>query len=256
MLLPLQKGIVYGPIESRRLGSSLGVNVLPPEKKICTFNCAYCQYGWTHAHRNVIKPEDRLPSVEQVLESVEKALRAMEPKPAYITFSGNGEPTLHPAFDQLVEGIIELRNRLAPRARTAILSNSTQATDPRTREILSKLDLRMMKLEAGNELVFHRYNRPCPGVTLEGIVSGLRSMEDVTVQVLFSAGPGGNYEPRHLLEWLDRIELVRPKHVQLYTLDRPSPSRSLRALKKQELAAIRDELLKRNISTAVYGGNT
>ncbi|MFQ5825374.1 MAG: radical SAM protein, partial [bacterium] len=127
MVLPLQTSIIYGPIKSRRLGNSLGINLLSTEKKICTFNCVYCQYSWTKIHSLKIENKVLLPRVPEVLKAVETALRTIHPKPAYITFSGNGEPTLHPDFTEIVDGVIQLRNRFAPCSNTAILTNSTQA---------------------------------------------------------------------------------------------------------------------------------
>lgn len=252
MVLPLQNDIVYGPIKSRRLGISSGINVLSTEKKICTFNCVYCQYGWTRIHRSRTTKSDRLPEVTQVLEAVEKALRTIHPKPPYITFSGNGEPTLHPNFAEIVDGVIQLRNRFAPRSHTAILTNSTQAIHGHIRKAIAKLDLKMMKLECGSEDVFQRYNRPCGGVNLKHLVSSLQLMENVTIQALFSTGPAGNYDVEHLDEWIEKIHLISPQHVQLYTLDRRYPCNNICPLKEVELQLIKKRLQKRNISAEVY----
>ena len=129
MLLPLKDGFVYGPVRSRRLGASLGINVLPPGQKVCNFDCLYCQYGWTEPEPLGEAAEIAFPAAESILIAVGKALLALPEPPAYLTFSGHGEATLHPELGELVDGVIVMRDRLAPGARTAILSNSTRVCD-------------------------------------------------------------------------------------------------------------------------------
>lgn len=252
MLLPLQKGIIYGPVRSRRLGWSLGINLLSTQKKICTFNCVYCQYGWTAVHGKKITETFQWPSVAEVLAALEEALRNINSSPAYITFSGNGEPTGHPNFDEIGEAVIRLRNRFSPHSKTAILSNSSLVTDSRIRDAIAKLDVRIMKLDCGNEEIFQKYNFPCCGIDLKDIINALQSMQDITIQALFTGGVAGNYDSAHLDEWIEKIKQISPIHVQLYTLDRDYPSNNIHALEKDDLHLIQKRLEMANVRADVY----
>ena len=239
MLLELQKNVIYGPVQSRRLGRSLGVNVLPAGIKVCTFDCLYCQYGWTRFHGNTFGPNVLFPSVSDVLDAVKTTLESLAPPPAYITFSGNGEPTLHPDFPHIVQGITKLRDRFSPGAKTAILSNATTVSDPAVRDALANLDIRIMKFECGTSETFKTYNRPCRGIDFDEVIDGLASLPDVTIQALFTSGPSGNYRPEDVEAWMAKLKKIAPAFVQLYTLDRGTPSRSIFSLTKQELLAIK-----------------
>lgn len=196
MLLELQQTIIYGPVRSRRLGRSLGINVLPARRKVCSFNCVYCQYGWEESVGRADIEASTFPAVEEIERAVKAALAGIDPPPAYVTFSGNGEASLHPDFTDLVERITHLRDRLAPAAQTAILSNSSTASDPEVRQALSRLDVRIMKLDVGCPQDLTAYNRPAATVELETILDGLTSLKDVTIQTLFSTGPMGNCHPQ------------------------------------------------------------
>jgi wyosine [tRNA(Phe)-imidazoG37] synthetase (radical SAM superfamily) len=237
--IPPQRGIVYGPVRSRRLGRSLGINLLPAGRKVCTFDCVYCQYGWTDRGAIAAMTSGDWPGADVVLGAVEAALaRLSDDPPAYLTFSGNGEPTLHPRFGAIVAGVKELRDCLAPRARTAVLSNSSRVGSPGVRAALAALDQRIMKLDAGTEEGFQRVSRPVDGLTLASVVEGLRALEDVTIQTLLVAGPDGNLEPREIEAWLKCIAAIRPVAVQLYTLDRGTPSDRIEAAGEEELRAV------------------
>ncbi len=267
MLLGPKRSVTYGPVRSRRLGASLGINALPPGLKVCTFDCLYCQYGWTD--RALV---DRLvtgrdascapgaggdggacfPSVDEVLEGVDEALARCSAPPAYLTFSGNGEPTLHPDFPALVDGVIRIRDRRAPTARTAVLSNSTRAGDAVVRDALRRLDVRIMKLDAGTPATFERYNRPVEEASLDAIVEALRCLGSVTIQSLFAGGPAGNASPAEVGAWVERVGEVAPLEVQLYTLDRAWPSALIERLDDADLAAIRSALASRGIAARIF----
>jgi len=255
MLLDLQAGIIYGPVRSRRLGRSLGINILPAERKVCSFDCLYCQYGFSRGRtrEEAGKEGYRLPTVTEVLSAVERAVLNLSPPAAYLTFSGNGEATLHPGFKEIVLGLREIRDRLCPGSKTAILSNSTTVNDPLIRGALALLDVRIMKLDAGTEEMFSRYNRPAKGITLADTVAGLAVLENVTIQSLFTKGPVGNFTPGHLEAWVEQIKKISPIFVQLYTLDRESPTSSLIPVDKSELFYIRSLLEKENIASGVFG---
>jgi wyosine [tRNA(Phe)-imidazoG37] synthetase (radical SAM superfamily) len=252
MLLALQKNIVYGPVNSRRLGRSLGINILPAGKKICTFNCLYCQYGWTDYDmvKNVQKED--FPGTEMIISSVEEALAGLGEPPAYLTFSGNGEATIHPDFPEIVDGLIKLRNRTAPGSKTAILSNSTLADNENVRKALAKLDARIMKLDAGSQAVFASYNDPMDDIILDSITDALMLLKDVTIQSLFTGGLLGNYSQSTVDDWIAKIKKIKPVSVQIYTLDRGTPSLSISRLDTADLNKIKLLLDKENIKSEVF----
>ena len=177
MVYALQTSCVYGPINSRRLGRSLGVNLLPSDVKLCTFDCVYCHYGRTDV--KAVDPTEAnitFPALFRVVDELEHVLqgfKANNDAPDYITFSGNGEPTLHPSFDQIVDRVKVLRDQSVPNVPVAILSNSTTVHLPHVRQTLMKLDRRIMKLDAGSEEVFVAVNRPHASVSLSEIIDGL-----------------------------------------------------------------------------------
>jgi wyosine [tRNA(Phe)-imidazoG37] synthetase (radical SAM superfamily) len=249
MLLELQSTIIYGPIRSRRIGTSLGVNILPPKIKICSFDCLYCQYGWTDFS---LMENAEYPRPEEAGKALEEALDRLSEPPRWITFSGNGEPTLHPEFGRIVDLVIEVRDSRAPGAGTAILSNSTTVHRPEIREALEKLDLRIMKLDAGTPDAFASYNRPAQGITLEIVVEGLAELDDVTIQSLFTKGPAGNSSEGHISAWIEHLKRIEPVMVQIYSLDRGFPSREIGELDPEELEEIRARLEAEGIPAKVF----
>ncbi|MEJ2634740.1 MAG: radical SAM protein [Calditrichia bacterium] len=251
-MLGLQKGIIYGPVNSRRLGRSLGINLSPIKYKLCTFDCLYCQYGWTKIHGRTVEYPGLLPALPDVLQAIEASLSHLSPKPDYITFSGNGEPTLHPRFGEIVDGVIELRDRLSPQSRTAVLSNSATADEPKVSNAIAKLDVKIMKLDCGTEECFLTYNRPCEGSTLEKIVRGLTAIPAVTIQTLFTAGQAGNYTEHNLEAWMRLLRKIHPIAVQIYTLDRGYPSKEIDPLTNDQLIHVQDELAKEGTNAAAY----
>ncbi|GAB4375703.1 MAG: radical SAM protein [Calditrichia bacterium] len=252
MTIPLQRGIVYGPVNSRRLGLSLGINVLPTRQKVCSLNCLYCQYGWTKFHTRLLTQREFLPTVPEILRAVEESLQMVYPQPAYITFSGNGEPTLHPNFPELVAGVIRLRDRYAPSARTAVLSNSTRIDDARIRDAIEQLDMRIMKLDCGNGVCFQSFNRPAPGINFETIVHWLMAMRGITIQSLFTGGPQGNYSPDNIRDWINIVKEISPRAVQIYTLDRGYPAKSITPATPEMLKHLKKRLQSEGIEGEVY----
>jgi wyosine [tRNA(Phe)-imidazoG37] synthetase (radical SAM superfamily) len=252
MLLPLQRGIIYGPVQSRRLGRSLGINVLPTGRKVCNFDCRYCQYGWTDRAALAAMTESEYPAVTEVLEALSSALGALPEPPHYLTFSGNGEATLHPRFGEIIGGVNAIRDRHAPKARTAILSNSARAMDRDIREALMRLDVRIMKLDCGTEARFARLNRPVGGITLEAITEGLRALPDTTLQTLLVGGPYGNLDDAETRAWLERVKRIRPRRVQLYTLDRKAPDQDLVPATREQLEEIRARVMELGFEAEVF----
>lgn len=251
MLIGLQRDIIYGPVHSRRLGLSLGINLLPADKKVCPFNCVYCQYGWTKAHQTEID-DNRLPSVKAVRQALEEALMSMPIHPAYITFSGNGEPTLHPDFGKIVDEVNAIRDRLVPNFKTAILSNSALVFKKDIREALARLDHRIMKLDCGAAPVFREYNQPCPGITLDNIIKGLTQLSGITIQSLWTDGQAGNLQPDNVDQWIERLTRISPLMVQIYTLDRGTPSRGLKPASDGQLQQIRAQVKKAGFRAEIF----
>jgi wyosine [tRNA(Phe)-imidazoG37] synthetase (radical SAM superfamily) len=252
MLLELQKHIIYGPINSRRLGRSLGINILPLKKKVCTFNCVYCQYGWTRTDAQEELQNSHWITAEQVLQAVEEGLRTCSPLPDFLTFSGNGEATMHPDFPQIVDGLIEIRDRISPNTKTAILSNSTLINESKVRKAIDKIEYKIMKLDAGTTEIYNRINRPCIPVQLEEIVAGLKSMKDIIIQTMWVGGAEGNYTPDHIPHWLEKVKSISPTFVQLYSLDRGYPSRNIEKVSKESLLDIKEMVTKAGIKAEVY----
>ena len=223
-LMSLHPGVVYGPVRSRRLGRSLGVNVLPPDAKLCTFNCLYCQYGWTRSVRRSDAAPVAWPSPPEVTRAVSSALDELDRLGTAvdrITLAGHGEPTLHPAFPEIVDALRDLRSARAPGTAVAVLSNSTTASEPRIQEALSRLDERYMKLDAGDQDTLRHVNA-C-AVSIDSLIASLRALPDVVIQTMFvsdETGRIGNTSERAVAAWLDALKAIGPEGVHIYTLDR------------------------------------
>jgi len=230
-VVPLQTGIIYGPVRSRRLGLSLGINLLPADYKLCSFNCVYCQYGWTRKPAlNATNQLKDLPSPTEVADALESALEEItrhREKIDTITFSGNGEPTLHPRFREIVETTKALRDRYLPQVKLAVLSNSSTVAKEEVRKVLDMLDLRIMKLDAGSEELIHLLNGPALPFYLGEIVAGLKKLKDVILQSMFVQGRITNADPDSVELWLEKVKEIRPILVQIYTLDRVPADRRL-----------------------------
>jgi wyosine [tRNA(Phe)-imidazoG37] synthetase (radical SAM superfamily) len=252
-LIELQTGIIYGPINSRRLGSSLGINLLPTSYKACPFNCAYCQYGFTSAKGHITDSDGwDMPDTDGVIAALEDALEEY-PSVAYITFSGNGEPTLHPDFSRIVDEVKKIRDRMAPEAEVAILSNSSLIFKDKVREALARLDVRIMKLDTGDEQTFRNFSRPHKNVEFETIVDGLKRLDDIIIQALFAGGEAGNYNDLSIDKWVEKIGEICPNECHIYSLDRPSADGRLTLIDRAGLLKIKDRAENRvGVTVKVY----
>jgi len=238
MLLKLQPDIIYGPVDSRRLGKSLGINLMPGKYKLCSFNCVYCHYGWTKKHAADFTPfRDQLPNRDKVVSAVEKAVRS-DIAFGYITFSGNGEPTLHPDFPQLVEDIKNIRDKYRPEARLGLLSNSSGLRLPGVTESIASIDYPMFKLDAGTERIFKIINRPARGISFDQILSDLYSLSGIYIQTLLVDGDPGNTEPDELEAYFEHLMHIRPRQVHIYSIDRPVPKSDLKLVPPERLEDI------------------
>ncbi len=238
MLLQLQKGILYGPIDSRRLGKSLGINLMPVNYKLCSFNCVYCHYGHTDFLtldvENYIKD---LPPADTVLVKIKEAMMSSV-EFNYLTFSGNGEPTLHPGFGKIVEGITSLRTKYRPDMKIALLSNSSGLHGKGVRESLSLIDLPVFKLDVGNAEMFKKINRPANGVDFDKIIEFLKQVEGICIQTVLMRGNPSNIENDELETYFEKIAVIKPIEVQMYSLDRPVPNREIKRILPEELEKI------------------
>jgi len=242
--IPLKSGIIYGPVNSRRLGRSLGLNLSPVRYKLCSFNCVYCQYGWTD-----VCTLDTAP-YEKDFPSVDDFARALDQGIDNITFSGNGEPTLHPQFAELVSIAGRLKQKYCSSARLGVLTNSSTVTMGSVRSALDSLDFKMMKLDAGDVATFQEINRPCPQVDYQRILESLKSMENITVQAMFIAGEFQNIDEGKLASWLERVGEIKPIKAQIYSLHRPSAASSLREVPAEKLQEIAARVEKETIVSA------
>jgi wyosine [tRNA(Phe)-imidazoG37] synthetase (radical SAM superfamily) len=242
MPLPPIDHIVYGPVRSRRLGRSLGINLLPARAKVCNMNCAYCQYGWTRGPLRYRGQATGWPSPAAVEgAALARLLRAAETNEIIdrITVAGHGEPTLHPDFEEITERLCGVRDRVAPSIPIAILSNSTTAAWDDVRNGLGRYDERYMKLDAGDPITFARINGR--GASVSTVVESLKALVPCAIQSMFVTEPArevDNSTEGAVAEWLRAIVEIQPTRVQVYTLDRPPAMSSLRPVARRRLREI------------------
>lgn len=247
--LKLQSAVVYGPVESRRFGMSLGINLLPDRAKVCTFNCVYCQYG-----EDPVKLKFPPYSViqKEIEEGLHQAMRA-ERTVNWIMLSGNGEPTLHPDFPRIVENLRKLRDRFLPRVPLGILSNASTCHREGIRRALCTLDGRFMKLDAGSLYLFHELNRPSSTLVWADVIAGLCRLPRVTLQSMFVAGSVDNTGENAVREWIDIVARLRPLGVQIYTVDRQPRQTGILPVDEEKLKTISNRLrVKTLIPSTVY----
>ena len=216
----------------------MGINVSSTVAKICSFDCIYCQYGPTTYH----VPSSRgfnhmLPSTAEVAGALRDALGSI-PAPDYVTFSGNGEPTLHPEVPAMVEAARAVRDELCPTAKLAALSNSSTVDRPEIRAALASLDAAIMKLDAGSPELFGAINVPAAGVSFDAVLEGLAALDNSTVQSCFVAGDAGNADDRAVADYVSAVAAVKPSAVQVYTTDRPVARPGVQMIPRERLAAI------------------
>ena len=221
----LRRGIIYGPVQSRRLGISLGINLLPTRYKSCSFNCLYCQYAGTK--KAMVAPSEQLqdmPSIDAVATALETTLVGFSHDHKMIdaiSICGNGEPTLYPALSEAIVILKKLRDRYQPQARVVILSNSSTVGDPAVRTALELLDLKIMKFDAGREEMFRRLNHPTAPVYMGEIVAGLKQLNNnMFLQSCFVQGRVTNADPDSVGIWIERIREIHPLIVQVYSVER------------------------------------
>ncbi|MBI4397681.1 MAG: radical SAM protein [Candidatus Omnitrophica bacterium] len=238
MILPLQTAVVYGPIHSRRLGNSLGINILPEETKFCLSSCIYCQYGFTNPKN--LKWSKLLPARE-LIKCIEAGFHwhALSKRNVdSITVSGNGEPTLHPELIQIATEIKKLRDYYFPSTSIGILSDSSRVHLPQVREALELFDERYMKLDAGSPEMLQKINRPIVPRNWEAMIRGLALLPKVTIQSLFISEPVDNSSTPPLQDWLKTVSQIRPSGLHLYTVYRGTADPRVKPVSKNRLNEI------------------
>ena len=249
---------IFGPVHSRRLGISLGINLLPTHYKYCTFNCVYCECGWTEV--NPLEKADFVPATI-ILEQLEKRMLSLKEEGIYphsFTLAGNGEPTVHPEFGAIVDGTISLKNQHFPKAKISVLSNATMIHKPDVINALKKLDNNIQKLDAGTEATFQLINQPKVKLTLREIVDNLKLFNGkVTLQSLFLRGTINgltidNTAEEEVTQWLELVKEINPKRVMLYSIERKTPIIGLEKVSEGDLARIAARVEKTGICAEFF----
>lgn len=256
----LFEDIVFGPIKSRRLGDSLGLNVLPTQRKLCNFNCVYCECGWNPDSQVI--PKDYLHSKEEIISQLEQSLKKFRDKNQNIdsiTFAGNGEPTIHPEFPEIVDEVIILRDKFYPNAKITVLSNSTRLVDDGVFNALKKIDNPILKLDSANKEMFYRISKTNPNnVNFDKIIQRLIEFGSrAIIQTLLIRGKHNgeiidNTTKEEFEKWLEIIKQIKPLYVMLYPIDRVTPESELEKLSKEEIQSFADILIENGINAKAY----
>lgn len=250
----VREEVVFGPIRSRRLGSSLGINLLPEKGKICTFDCIYCECGWNIDGRD----DTQLPSAERVRNALEAKLqqcKANQTPIDSITFSGDGEPTINPEFPQIIDDTIRLRDLYYPNSKITVLSNATMVHKPEVFAALRKVDNPTMKIDAPTNELVERINHPAPGYDIHRVVEALKQFNgDFILQTMFLRSKDfDSSSPEVLNGWMDIVRVLKPREVMVYTIDRPTPEEGLQKFTVEEMKTLVKPLLNEGFVIQIKG---
>lgn len=250
----MREEIVFGPIHSRRLGSSLGINVLPEKGKFCNFDCIYCECGWNRDGRG----DTRLPSADDLRIALEAKLLECQQAGIgidSITFSGDGEPTLNPSFPEMVDITLALRGKYCPSARVSVLSNATMVHKDPVFEALRKVDNPILKIDAPTTALARRINHPAPGYRVEAVVEALKRFEgEFVLQTMFLRSPDfDSSSPEVLQGWMDIVRTLRPREVMVYTIDRETPQKDLQKFTPEEMRSLVRPLVEEGFQVQISG---
>ena len=247
---------IFGPVHSRRLGVSLGINLLPADGKFCTFDCIYCECGFNADHR----PHQKLPTREEVRQALEARLLDMQqngPKPDVLTFAGNGEPTAHPQFAAIMDDTLALRDKYFPQAKVSVLSNSTFIHKPEVFEALNKVDNNILKLDTIHADYINKVDRPTGHYDVQKVIECMKAFQgNLIVQTLFMKGTYegedvDNTSDVYVLPWLEVVKKMAPKQVMIYTIDRETPAPDLLKATHEELDRIGELVRQAGIPCSV-----
>lgn len=249
---------IFGPVHSRRLGISLGINLLPADGKVCSFDCIYCECGFNEDHR----PSLPMPTRELVAERLETKLKEMNAEgqlPDVLTFAGNGEPTCHPHFAEIIEDTIQLRNHYCPKAKVSVLSNSTMIHRQQVHDALMRVDNNILKLDTVDPIYINKVDHPQGTYDVEKIIERLKAFNGhVIIQTMFMRGACkgesvDNTGEEYVAPWLEAVKDIKPQQVMIYTIDRETPTQGLLKATHEQLDAIRDRVIAAGIPcTASY----
>jgi wyosine [tRNA(Phe)-imidazoG37] synthetase (radical SAM superfamily) len=249
---------IFGPVHSRRLGVSLGINLLPADGKVCSFDCIYCECGYNRD----FKTKSKLPTREEVRIALEHKLKDMRlngPAPDVLTFAGNGEPTIHPHFAEIIGDTLALRDKYFPDAKVSVLSNAAHINRPAVFEALSVVDNNILKLDTANEEYIRCVDRPVAQYSLPEVIGQLKAFNgNCIIQTMFLKGVYNgkdvdNTSDAHVLPWIEVIKEIAPKQVMIYTIERETPDQELVKASPEDLDRIVSLLAKEGIyATASY----
>ena len=250
----LREETVFGPIHSRRLGNSLGVNLLPRNGKVCNFDCIYCECGW---NKDGVGGE-ALPTAAQVRSALEDKLAALLLDGTAIdsiTFSGDGEPTLNPEFPRIIDDTLALRDTYCPGAKVSVLSNATRVHIPEVFDALSKVDNPIMKIDAPTNELVRLINNPAPGYDVASVVEALKRFKgDFCLQTMFLRSPAFRSDaPEVLYGWKAIVSELRPRQIMVYTIDRPTPQSGLDKFTPQQMRDAVSDLIKDGFNIQICG---
>lgn len=250
----LRENTVFGPIKSRRLGQSLGINLLPVKGKICNFDCIYCECGWNAEGRG----DKTLPTEAQVRSALEDKLTECLLNGTHIdsiTFSGDGEPTLNPDFPAIVDDTLKLRDAFCPSAKVSVLTNATRLDDIHVFNALRKIDNPILKLDAPTTAGVRVINRCTPSYKVEDVVEGMLRFEgDFVLQTMFlHCSDFDSLSPANLKGWMDIVRYLKPRLTMAYTLDRPAPQQGLLPYGKNQIAEALQPLIEEGYNIQING---
>ena len=240
--------IIYGPIRSRRLGISLGVNLLPLHSKLCNFDCIYCECGWNADNRTEKPCFNKREDIRTALESALSKMQSEGELPDVITFAGNGEPTIHPEFEGIIDDTIALRDKFAPQAKVSVLSNATQLHREGVIRALRKVDNPILKLDSAIDTTAHLINKPCGNYSVERIIEQLSTFgKEFVLQTMFLRGEHNgeiidNTTESEIMAWLAVVDHLRPRSVMVYSIDRATPCKTLEKVERDELDKIAERV--------------
>ena len=244
---------IFGPVHSRRLGVSLGINLLPGDGKVCTFDCIYCECGFNKDH----KPKLHHPSREEVAAALEARLKDMlqnGPAPDVLTFAGNGEPTCHPHFAEIIDDTLRLRDKYFPNAKVSVLTNATLLHVKKVHDALMRVDNNIVKLDTVSADYIRRVDRPSgEWYDVEQVIEGMKRFHGhAIIQTMFMRGTSGgvsvdNTGDEYVEPWLEKVKEIAPQSVMIYTIDRETPDHGLLKAPHEVLDNIRDRVIAAGI---------